>query len=319
MNLADGRFLVPARYEGVPYVAKFVRLFERVAERLGSRVVYCDDVRADDLPSDCPFVVVIKPVQWGRSGDFRGLPRLPTRIRVFGLWDDIHQGAGGTRYLSRDRRVLTRFFRRCDTILCTSYTPFVTWYPRYAAKLVHFPHFFSADHFDPVAFNEAPLSKCILSGSIGKFYPLRRHAALNPDVVRMPHPGYGAAARTKASAPSFGRGYAEELARYRCAVTCCAVVGYAVAKYVELPAAGCLMLADYTPDLDRLGLVDGVNYLRVDEGSFDGRLAEVLADPAAFEPVRRAGFDLARSRHSDVHRTDTLEQLIRSRCVAGAS
>lgn len=319
MNLSAGRFLVPARYEGDPYVAKFVRLFERVAERLGSRVVFCDDVRADDLPADCPFVVVVKPVQWGRSSDFGGLPGLPDRIKVFGLWDDIHQGKRGTRYLSRDRRVLTRFFRRCDTILCTSRAPFLAWYPRHAAKLVHFPHFYSADHFDAVDFNESPLPECILSGSVGEFYPLRRRAATNPRVVRMPHPGYGAAARSGAGSALFGRAYAEELARYRCAVTCCAVVGYAVAKYVELPAAGCLLLADYTPDLDALGLVDSVNYLRVDADSFDARLAEVLADPAAFEPVRRAGFDLARSRHADTHRADTLERLIRDRCGAGVS
>ncbi len=317
MNLADGRFLVPARYAGDPYVAKFVRLFERVAARLGSRVVFCDDVRADDLPGECPFVVVVKPVQWGKSDGFRGLPSLPPSIQVIGLWDDIHQGKRGTRYFSRDRRVLTRAFRRCNVILCTSQAPFVRWYPRYAAKLVHFPHFFMADDFLPVPYDPAPTPKCILSGATGEFYPLRRHAAENPSVVLLPHPGYGEALR-QGSAGLFGVEYARELSRYLCGVTSCSVIEYAVAKYVELPAAGCLLLANYTSDLDLLGLIDGVNYLRVDTTTFDETLARVLADPGAFEPVRRAGFELARSRHADVNRADQLEQVIRERCGAGA-
>jgi len=315
MNLSAGRFLVPVRYKASPYVAKFVRLFERVAERLGAQVVYCDDVRAEDLPADCPFVVVLNPVIWCYSGGFRGLLSLPRSIRVIGLWDDIHQGKGGTKYLHSDRWVLTRFFRRCDVILCTYRAPFLRWYRWHADKLVHFPMFFSLEDFQDVAFNSTPIPKCILSGSIDTFYPLRRFAARNPDVVVMAHPGY-AAASPEGLPGTFGAAYARELARYRCGVTCSLVIGYAVAKYMELPAAGCLLLATYTPDLDLLGFQDGVNYIRVDEQTFDGKLAEILAGPEAFEPIRRAGFELVRSRHADVHRAQTLERLIREHCAA---
>jgi hypothetical protein len=318
MNLSAGRFLIPRRYEGNPYVAKFVGLFERVAERLGARVVFCDDVSIGDLPADCPFVAVLKPVQWSRSGGFRGLLSLPRRIQVLGLWDDIHQGPNGTKYLSRDRWVLTRFFRRCDAILCTSHDPFVRWYPRYASRLVHFPHFFRMGDFRSVPYHPAPIAKCILSGAINAFYPFRAAAARNPDVVVMPHPGYRNVTSATAST-AFGSAYAEELARHRCAVTCNSVLDYIVAKYMELPAAGCLLLATYAPDLDRLGYRDGVNYVRVDETTFDGKLAEVLARPEAFEAIRRAGFEFARSRHSDDNRADRLERVIRERCTLPAA
>jgi len=314
VNLAAGRFLVPSRYQGNPYVAKFVALFGQVADRLGARVLFGPDFREEDLPPDCPFVVALKPVQWGKSDGFRGLLSLPRRIQVFGLWDDIHQGLQGTRYFSRDRWVLTRFFRRCDAILCVSRDPFLRWYPRYADKLVHFPHFFSARDFAAVAFNEHPLPKCILSGATGKFYPLRRHAARNPDVVVLEHPGYGGTGKEDGTA-LFGEAYARELSRYRCAVTCSAVIDYTVAKYMELPAAGCLLLATKTPDLHRLGFEDGINYLRVDESTFDTTLADVLARPEAFEAIRRAGFELARARHSDMNRADELERLLRERCA----
>jgi hypothetical protein len=313
VTLSAGRFLVPSTYERNPIVAKFVRLFGRVAGRLGAEVVYCDDIHEKDLPSDCPFVVVLKPVQLGRSGGFRGLLGLPRRIRVLGLWDDIHQGPGGTRYFSRNRRTITRFFRRCDAILCTYRDPFLRWYPRYADRLVHFPHFLDLDDFASVPFNPAPMPKCVLSGALGSYYPLRNYAARNPDVVVMAHPGYGAG-EAEVSGGFFGPAYARELARYRCAVTCSLVIGYAVAKFVELPAAGCLLLANDTPDLEVLGLRDGVNYVRVGQDTFDRTLADVLARPEAFEPIRRAGFDLARARHTDRNRADQLEQVIRALC-----
>ena len=249
----------------------------------------------------------------GLSGDVVAA----VRVRVFGLWDDIHQGKQGTRYLHRDRRVLTRFFRRCDTVLCTYRSPFLRWYRRYADKFVHLPFFFAADDFLPLPYNTAPIAKCILSGAMSAFYPFRAAAARNPDVEVMPHPGYGDVAPAGAST-SFGSAYAQELARYRCAVTCSSVLEYVVAKYMELPAAGCLLLATYAPDLDLLGYRDGVNYVRVDERTFDGMLADVLARPEAFEPIRRAGFELARARHSDLNRADELERLIRERCATSA-
>jgi hypothetical protein len=317
VNLAAGRFLVPSRYRDNPYAAKFVRLFERVAERLDARVMFCDDASAADLPADCPFVMAVNPVLWCYAQGFRGLLSLPPRIRVFGLWDDIHQGKQGSRRFHPDRRVLVRFFRRCDAVLCTYRSPFLRWYPRYRDKFVHLPFFYSAADFDGVPYNPAPLAKCILSGAISAFYPFRAAAARNPDVVVMSHPGYGEGIVMDA-ATTFGAAYARELARYRCAVTCSSVLDYVVAKYMELPAAGCLLLATEAPDLGTLGFRNGVNYLRVDERSFDGTLADVLGRPEAFEGVRRAGHELVRARHSDIHRADQLEQLIRERCAVSA-
>lgn len=313
MNLAAGRFFVPTVYERSPYVSKFTGMLERVAGRLGASLAFADDVRADDLPDGCPFVFLLKPVQWGNSHRFRGALSLPPEIRLFGLWDDVHQGPGGTRRLSRDRWVLSRFFRRCDTIFCTYRAPFLSWYPRYAARLVHLPHFFVADDFAGLVPNASPLPKCILSGALGRFYPLRNAVAMHPDVVAMHHPGYG-----QAPTGSFGPAYARELWRYRCGVTCSATIGYTVAKYLEIPAAGCLLLASDAPDLGALGHAAGRTFVRVDERSFGGVLADVLARPGAYEAIRQAGHALAWGGHSDVHRAEALERVIRERCAAPA-
>jgi len=316
MNLAAGRFLIPTRLEGSPFFARFQWVFDTVAARLGAEVMYCDDVRAEDLPPDCPFVVPFRPVQWSYSEGFGGLLTLPARIRVFGFWDNVHQGMKGTRWFHRDRRVLVRHFRRADAIITSNRTPFLKWYPRFADKLEHLPMFFTSSHFAGVEFNETPMPTCVLAGSLGKFYPFRQAVAGNPNVKVIPHPGY-TEVQEGGGGGVFGADYARELSRYVAAVTCGSVLGYAVAKYFELPAAGCLLLAQYLPDLDLLGYRDGVNYLAVTEKNFDAKLADVLARPEAYAPVRRAGFELMRSRHADTHRAEQLEQFIRARCAAG--
>jgi hypothetical protein len=60
---------------------------------------------------------------------------------------------------------------------------------------------------------------------------------------------------------------------------------------------------------------DRLDCLRVEEATFDATLADVRARPEAFEPIRRAGFELVHARHSDVNRADALEHLIRERCA----
>ena len=79
------------------------------------------------------------------------------------------------------------------------------WYPRHAAKLVHFPHFFRAADFRAVAYNEAPIERCVLSGAVGRFYSVRKIAARNPDVVTLRHPGYGDAPGARRSPACSGR------------------------------------------------------------------------------------------------------------------
>jgi hypothetical protein len=280
-------------------------------ETYGCSVVVADDIDPVRVARECSYVVVFKPTQWNRPASFAGVLDLPDRVKVFGVWDDIHQGKRGPKWWTRDYRVLSRFFRRCDRIFCTYDFAFRKWYPKFSRKLISLPHFYSEEDFRDISYNETPIYKCLLSGATGPFYPLRRRALDNSDVVVLPHPGYGAEALGRESL-KFGKAYAEELSKYFCAVTCCSIIDYPVAKYMEIPAAGCLLLASHTPDLDALGYRDGVNYVRVSEDDFDARLADVLARPEAYEPIRRAGFEFVRSRHSDVHRARQMAEAIRS-------
>jgi hypothetical protein len=304
-GLEGGLILVPTRYAQNLYTDKFVRMFRRMEETHGCRVVVADDIDPAKTARETSFVVVFKPTQWNRPANFTGVLGLPAGVKVFGLWDDIHQGKRGPKWWTGDYRVLTRFFKRCDGIFCTYDHAFRKWYPKFSGKLIHLPHFYSDEDFREVPYNEHPVMKCLLSGATGEFYPLRRHAMKNPGVVVLPHPGYGADSLSKGDM-KFGKGYAEELSKYFCGVTCSSIIDYPVAKYMEIPAAGCLLLASHTPDLDALGYRDGVNYVRVDEKNFDSKLADVLANPGNYEGVRRAGYEFVRSRHSDLIRADQM-------------
>ncbi|RMG44543.1 MAG: glycosyltransferase, partial [Acidobacteria bacterium] len=92
-------------------------------------------------------------------------------------------------------------------------------------------------------------------------------------------------------------------------------------KYFEIAAAGALLFAQWTPDLARLGFEHGVNCLVFDRGSFEVLAREYLARPEEFLPLREAGRELIRRRHSlsvrldewEHHALETREALARAR------
>jgi hypothetical protein len=80
-------------------------------------------------------------------------------------------------------------------------------------------------------------------------------------------------------------------------------------KYFEIAAAGGLLLAQETDDLDRLGFVDGENCLVFSQTTFRSRVDPYLAEPGhrRWLQIRRAGRELVRRRHTTEHRVDTLK------------
>ena len=69
----------------------------------------------------------------------------------------------------------------------------------------------------------------------------------------------------------------------------CSVFGYVVGKYIEIPASGSLLVANYTPDLDVLGFRDGVNYVKVNEENVEKKLRMIISNPEDFEDIRKNG------------------------------
>lgn len=137
----------------------------------------------------------------------------------------------------------------------------------------------------------------LLSGRISRQYKLRnriyeyisRHENLNVDILE--HPSYDV---KNPLHRIIGIAFIEFLASYKYAIATTAY-DYTVAKYMEIPAAGCLLIAEPTSDLPQLGFRDGENCIMIARDNYKETLCrrELLGD----ERMARRGYDLVRNNH----------------------
>ena len=146
--------------------------------------------------------------------------------------------------------------------------------------------------------------KCILSGALDSHpYPFRNSVASSQDsnVHILPHPLYRTECYVRDDKYKVGPSYYEELSKFFCSLTTPSVLGYVVAKYMEIPACGCLLLAEHTEDMDILGFQDGINYLKVTKESFREDLHYILDYPHAYDDVIKNGYDLIMNNYTISH------------------
>lgn len=85
----------------------------------------------------------------------------------------------------------------------------------------------------------------------------------------------------------------------------------AVAKYLEVPAVGSLLIAARAPGLEELGFRDGWNCLMFDgREDFEARVRPFLEAPDGHLVIAQLGQELVRSRHTTSHRIDELLALL---------
>lgn len=157
--------------------------------------------------------------------------------------------------------------------------------------------------------------KVFLSGSVVlPWYPYRALVAekiANGDTrfEQLKHPGYGG----NYAADAVGAGFASRLNSYLACITDGSKLNYTVAKLFEIPAAGCLLLAnsEMSPLLSELGFVPNVHYVPYTAGSIDGVVDDVpsLASAAAVDRIRREGQALVWAQHTTVQRAATIHAL----------
>ena len=178
-------------------------------------------------------------------------------------------------------------------------------------KLVFFPHCVP-DAYPP---SSGERNGGLLSGNIDKaVYPWRAWVkTVLSSVDVLPHPGYEDPATMATARDS----YFATLSRYRAAFTCNSVLDYTVAKYLEIPYCGCVLIAAEPNPVDAmlLGLVNGVNCILIhgqDESTLRTIYARVLAGDAAH--IAEKGRLLATGKHTARDRLGYLKRLISWYC-----
>ena len=175
------------------------------------------------------------------------------------------------------------------------------------------PHAASSEFQLPLKPAQQVANKVFLSGAISSItYPYRalvvdKINAGDARFVHHKHPGYGG---KHAGGKQTGAGYARLLNSHLACLTDSARSNYAVAKLFEIPAAGCLLLAnsEITPVLSQLGFKPRVHYIVYTKDTLDAVVDYVLnpASAAAVDIIRRQGQGLAWARHTVAIRANQL-------------
>jgi hypothetical protein len=91
-------------------------------------------------------------------------------------------------------------------------------------------------------------------------------------------------------APS-GIEYPNFLGQYAGALALCDT--HTVPKYLEIPMAGCVCLAQYLYDYQKMGFEDGESCLYVNKGNYNRVIADFKKDPAAYQGIANEGRKVA--------------------------
>jgi hypothetical protein len=162
--------------------------------------------------------------------------------------------------------------------------------------------------------------RVFLSGAVSHLhYPYRalvadKISAGDARFERQEHPGYAA----NPDPEVVGARFAARLNSYLACVTDGSRFNYTVAKMLELPAAGCLLLVndEMAPILAQLGFVAGTHYLAYTAASLDAVVDAVLdpANAAAVDALRAQGQALVWARHTVAHRAAAVHERAVAAC-----
>jgi hypothetical protein len=264
-------------------------------------------VHEDDLISDIEYDVVFTTRTVGASKKHLHFYR--DKGILLTVWhDDLHR-----HRLTRDVYVddLLAKFNQADLIFLPYYRYFLNdpTYESHWQKAFELPWSVPSWIFrlsKPWSNRE---NKILLSGMVARQYPLRKkikryfEKSNDNHLFFLKHPGYR---NGNSNHDIIGRKYYKMLSSLTGAVVTTAKkpINYTVAKYMEIPACGALAFMQRTPDLDKLGFVDGLNFVSISKWDYKKKLKIIDSDEA--KSIARAGQQLIQTKHTHPIRVNSI-------------
>jgi hypothetical protein len=281
-----------------PLVRGLCRTFE-------TRIIY-DQTTYDDRAGEVDFLMSMEPrwaapvLAWRRFGLGRkDLPDVPCYVmmsdpHIEGWREDYFQSQG------------------LDYILALYWQPTHTHFARTAvSQLVHFP-WTVPDHWmsdAPIAWRGSS-TLAVFGAAQGAAYDLRNWCRVQPGVTSHTESGVENKVFREQAYFDWLAGFDGVIA----AGSESSVYRLTTPKYFEAAAAGCLLFAQQTDDLERLGFVDQANCVVFTRETFRAKADEYLAEPgnARWLRLRQAGRELILSRHTLSRRLAELDAHVRA-------
>lgn len=305
LNSTKGIVLIPSFYrQSFLSVGRYAKLLSKLREDFGY------EIRETDEFSDPSYdvVVVLKSPNKGAINLLSGVGSLPKTTKVVMYIMDLHSqeeiDARKVGILNKAFDIsMRKMCGRADIILCPYKTAFLSKYGEFRDKLIFFPHFVDDEY---VLKARPKNSKCLVSGATcAKVYPLRTKLAsyafsnaYKNKFSFLPHPGY---MKAPTSNDIVGHKYLDYLSGFTCAIATPSIFDYTVAKYFEIPAAGTLLVAKASPDLEELGFIDGKNFICIDDKNALDKVTHILYSTSNYDSIRDAGRELVLSNYTKTH------------------
>lgn len=293
-----GHIIIPEFYR-TRFTDDWRHLLAMVAKEFRFKVEYNDNPR---VAQDTEVVILFAVPHHMRPTVLANMATIPRPIKVIGYMKDIQH------YDKPEvEAAYKRMFDRYDVILSSADEAMRRFYPEYMEKSIYFPDFFGPhERYADLPYNEKPLMRCLVSGSVTKeVYPLRAHIldkGSDEYLDYLPGPLVGH--------DIVGDKYAGLLNRYFCVACCSGIFHNTVAKYFEIPAAGALLIANRINDLYLLGFEPWKHYVPIVKETAIPTIKDALANPDKYEPIRKAGREFVLANHSIRNRFEQIKKAI---------
>lgn len=174
-------------------------------------------------------------------------------------------------------------------------------------RIIKYPTFVDDDFH--IEFNNNPINKILLSGTITKEYPARKKlnqiAGYNNNIDVLKHGIY------------LGYDYIKYLNNFLCCFTCCANknLPYIIGKFFEIPCSGSLLFAYdefVKEELKKLGFIDGENYISCTLKNMEEKIAYIL-EPSNLEEInriRKNGYEFVWKYHKQTDRLKYINDIV---------
>lgn len=271
-------------------------LFEQFAQKNGFQVLYADE---PELPIHVDVAILHGIPHWGFP-DLPLEPYLQNKTTKIILYPRDLQTFARPELHSR----MSGMMDRADYIIHFASEFFDNIFWPFRDKAEYFPQFaISSRASEDTGIRK---NKIIMIGARDRtIYPLRDMIfSRNLPGVDKITTGEGLAMGL------FGDAYYNFLQQYLAGFTDASVFRMAVAKYFEIPACGCLLIAEACEDVMEAGLVPYVHYLPVDKDELMHAFDDVIAHPSSFDEIRRRGREKVLTEHTEKNRIKRLEEIV---------
>ena len=186
------------------------------------------------------------------------------------------------------------------------------------SKTFFIPYSAVDDFFKDIEFNNNPINKIFVSGSINNIYPLRMFIANNilfKDYIEiLEHPTYKSYIHD-----CINTKYYKKLNDYLCCFVDASSYKYILLKVFEICSVGSLLLVEDTIEvqLNNLGFYDNINCIMCNKNNLENKIKWILNVENIYiiNNIRKNGMELVRKNHTTTIRSEIFETIVNNKYI----